>query len=277
MIIILFGLFGAALSLTVLFRYYVEFRDDGLFVSLWLLVPVKVITIPYDRITSVEIDQSDASVGIQFVSDSGESEVVPFRPRSSSAASRLRDEIRLRQSSSVDLGDVVEKPHQSPVVAHATDLPTGSSKLRFEVEKPGWIRWLFLAGAIMMPAFVLADGNFSFGAVIFSILFGLALGAFLSLVFVRSSRLIIRSNGIEAGSGGESGRVNYSSISDVQFTPRGWLGVKYEKLQGFPPRRREATISVRIRPPAEAARAAAIIKAGMDRALEAKNQPQLPR
>jgi hypothetical protein len=257
---------GTLGCLTTLLFNFVAFQEHCLKLSVWVLVPIKTATIPYDRIVSVEIDESSGGVTIEFDNGSKEPEVTVFMPRDVASAARLRDEIRIHQSSSVELGDKVEE--RSAVSATPVPpLPIGDEKLKFHVEVAFWMRWgPLLVFPVMGPIFAIADGEFRPLYLLGLVGFMGALGLFVTVLAGFQTYLFVHSKRIDMCYGMFDKRkhhIGWTQITSVSAKEDGHLTVKYNRAPLLLSRGGETVAVTRLSPHTQAAVAASVIKSGM--------------
>lgn len=264
----IFSLVGVLGFVCTLFLCYLEFHDGYLRVSIWVIFPLKLCNIPYDKVLALEVEQDTGLVVIQYENERAEKDVVAFMPRDPQMSPWFRDEIRIRQSQPRDLGDSIEEAGASTPTPLLAELPSGSSKLAFVVETPRWMVWGLLPMYFVLGVlFLLSDGVFDLRGLLFLELFFAAL----ALLLVHSHQVDMR-----AGLWEDKHRISYDRIHEVKFTQTGWLTVTYEPKRKLPGTRSEKEASIRVKPHSDAARAASVIQAGLERAIAAKHQPVPP-
>jgi hypothetical protein len=256
------------------FRNYVALHPDRITISVWLGVPGGTHHIPYDRVTRVEADDASGTLSLWFRDDAGDSDVTEIALGQPSSASKVRDEILLRQSSlGVDHDEAADADATSP----ADVIPElAGEKHGYRVQTPGWVRWGYAAMGFVGVFAAAIEG----GGVSVSIRSVIGLAGFMfvmTLIFAAllkfQTYLILHPDRVDMRRDlGDKHRIKYADVIDAEGSESGWLVVTYTKKATLGLGGGETEAAIRIKPHSLAPVVADGIKLGRDRAKHARQQ-----
>ncbi len=262
------GMPGLMYVLSV-FRNYGVLGESDLRVATWLAHPFKDTVIPYDVITEIIANDSTGELAVKFINPAGEREAADILLDKVSASS-VKDEILSRQP--FDLLPIVRPDLPAPVVS-ASDLPNGSEKKTFVVwHMPRW-PWFLAAAAPAVGILALIVNGFDLTPVrIFGVtLFFESVVLAIFLFFGGLKRLELKGDKVIIGSAPYAiDRVPYRDITEVASYETGYLVVKYNKRATLGVGAGQEIAAVRLLHHPDAAVAAAVVRAAVERANQAR-------